>query len=958
MIVIIILHSFGRCEEITLNIGNSSEFQIRHRYLNFENFEIMEAHNILICGYREEGSTGWTYLSAAHWKTSNPPYNLHSVVEYATIKLYIDQFAGYSPVRVIITDSIPYTGSQAKPWWYYIYNRVANVEIMPTQTGWTSAYPMANLNYFQNLKRLVIAFQGDELGTAGVRITDFELFLRYYVLPSAPRNFSATSDGYLTWTYPATGNWDGYHIQLSTHPDFPSYREFTVGKWTTSFTLYGLAENTHYYVRLAGYRQGQSGTYNGDFAYTDFWTPAYFYYIYLQGEPISQGLLGQQRNIHLWWRWRTNSIPNKYNTYTDSTVVISYGLFDDIYSDYTPIKWFYANPREGYTYATMPYHCWLGGYHQSFINNWTFSNHIVVYPGGGSDPVVVSHADTFALYPWWSPKVVIDSLMNLHIVYTSGDGVHYTFSNDNGCTFSNPISVAQGRFPGIGISNSEIEVIYLHQNKLYLIRKTENWAQPILIYENPTLTKLLPPAFAVDKNNNLAYLAWEEQTTDYAQVSFASIDLLNPVPIISHTLDQSPNIHDFASPSISIKSDGTPLVVWSKLGKVYLNDGTETKIIETGEDYAINPMVTAVGENIKIVWQTNNGNGRSLIKYTEKAWWGWTEPTTLVECSLNSPPIIVGNGHIFYCENDNGTNFLNYLAVSEDGWNITSKMAVYSSNTIKNVNACSFTNWPKNPLYPIFLVANDPAQIKLATFDGPEIPVAYLNCGNGRSPYTVGSYRNWHYSNLPAHTVDIDSQQLEYLFTGLNPTKRYRIRITAFQDEQVEITQWVKIDGKNYGHYKVPCKKIAEFERWLHPECYTDSEIIVRLEKKTGFCVAAQLFLIESGQIPPNEIAKSSLQTQSLNEGLISNFSLTPNPASRIVNITFNLKESEKVILTVYDITGRLVTLLLGSKLPKGNYKIVWDGIDSNGNPVAGGVYFLVLNAGYDNRIDKIIFIR
>ncbi|MGB9721429.1 MAG: fibronectin type III domain-containing protein [bacterium] len=554
--------------------------------------QVQPKNNELYTGY--EWAEGVTYRSAAYW--SGTPYNSHCKVEFSEIKLYVSRVVNPSTyIKIYITNVEP-TGN-GSVFWQHLNQIPYSAFTYVEQTGWTWEVPLTNLNRFEGLNKLVIGFTGQE--TPGnqefSKTTDFELYIHYYVLPYAPGNFTATQYGWLEWTHPS-GPRDGYHIHLSTDPYFSSYQQFTVDKFATFYQLYGLQENTHYYVRIAGYRQGQSGQYNGDFAYTEFWTPAYFYYIYLQGEPISQALLGPQRNIHLWWRWRTNSIPNKYGSYTDSSEVTDYGLFDDIYSDYTPVKWFRGNPREGYTYATMPYHCWLGGYHTDFVNNWTFSNRIVVYPGGGSDPVVVSNIDTLALYPWWSPKIAIDSLENLHIVYTSRDSVYYTFSNDKGHTFTYPVPIAQGKFPAIAISNLGLEIVYLHHNKVFLIRKNEGWTQPTLIYENLSAINLLPPAFGVDRNTNFAYLAWEEQTTDYAQVNTGSIDLLNPVPITAHTLDRSLNIQDFASPSISVKADGTPLIVWSKLGVVYLNDGIETKIVETGDGFAINPMVTAVGD--------------------------------------------------------------------------------------------------------------------------------------------------------------------------------------------------------------------------------------------------------------------------------------------------------------------------------------------------------------------------
>jgi flagellar hook assembly protein FlgD len=52
------------------------------------------------------------------------------------------------------------------------------------------------------------------------------------------------------------------------------------------------------------------------------------------------------------------------------------------------------------------------------------------------------------------------------------------------------------------------------------------------------------------------------------------------------------------------------------------------------------------------------------------------------------------------------------------------------------------------------------------------------------------------------------------------------------------------------------------------------------------------------------------------------------------------------VQLTVYDITGRLVTTLVSQTQVGGSYEALWNGLDANGNSLPSGLYLYRLQAG------------
>lgn len=65
-----------------------------------------------------------------------------------------------------------------------------------------------------------------------------------------------------------------------------------------------------------------------------------------------------------------------------------------------------------------------------------------------------------------------------------------------------------------------------------------------------------------------------------------------------------------------------------------------------------------------------------------------------------------------------------------------------------------------------------------------------------------------------------------------------------------------------------------------------------------------------------------------------------PNPFTSQTAITFGLPVSGNVSMSVFDMTGRLVTAVVNEEMAAANHTIIWDGTDSTGSSVGAGVYF------------------
>src|SRR5262249_26965989 len=75
-----------------------------------------------------------------------------------------------------------------------------------------------------------------------------------------------------------------------------------------------------------------------------------------------------------------------------------------------------------------------------------------------------------------------------------------------------------------------------------------------------------------------------------------------------------------------------------------------------------------------------------------------------------------------------------------------------------------------------------------------------------------------------------------------------------------------------------------------------------------------------------------------------------PNPCTDTVAVIFDVPTAEFVDLRVRDLKGTSTRVIASQAIPAGQYRFLWDGRDDAGHPVAGTLYWLIFQAGYDLR--------
>jgi subtilisin-like proprotein convertase family protein len=87
-------------------------------------------------------------------------------------------------------------------------------------------------------------------------------------------------------------------------------------------------------------------------------------------------------------------------------------------------------------------------------------------------------------------------------------------------------------------------------------------------------------------------------------------------------------------------------------------------------------------------------------------------------------------------------------------------------------------------------------------------------------------------------------------------------------------------------------------------------------------------------------------------------FAPRPNPFNPMTTVRYDVSAPGRVLLAVYDASGRLVRKLQDGFLPAGRYQALWDGMNDAGSRVGSGVYFARLQTGSRSFGSKMVVLK
>ena len=84
----------------------------------------------------------------------------------------------------------------------------------------------------------------------------------------------------------------------------------------------------------------------------------------------------------------------------------------------------------------------------------------------------------------------------------------------------------------------------------------------------------------------------------------------------------------------------------------------------------------------------------------------------------------------------------------------------------------------------------------------------------------------------------------------------------------------------------------------------------------------------------------------------------SPNPFSARTAFALNLKETQRVLLQVFDSQGRIVRVLTDGEMSPGAHSIDWNGLDESGRRLSAGVYYVRLRVPDKTIVKRVVYIR
>jgi hypothetical protein len=80
-----------------------------------------------------------------------------------------------------------------------------------------------------------------------------------------------------------------------------------------------------------------------------------------------------------------------------------------------------------------------------------------------------------------------------------------------------------------------------------------------------------------------------------------------------------------------------------------------------------------------------------------------------------------------------------------------------------------------------------------------------------------------------------------------------------------------------------------------------------------------------------------------------------PNPFNPSTTLSFNISIPGPVLISVHDLNGRRIRVLLDENRQSGSHQVTWDGRDGSGRTVASGTYFVRLSSGGESSVAKVV---
>jgi hypothetical protein len=203
--------------------------------------------------------------------------------------------------------------------------------------------------------------------------------------------------------------------------------------------------------------------------------------------------------------------------------------------------------------------------------------------------------------------------------------------------------------------------------------------------------------------------------------------------------------------------------------------------------------------------------------------------------------------------------------------------------------------------------------------------------------------------------------------SGQASTRDHRIERVTDGDRRPQLRSAVARIPQTAPNYFVYCAATAD--RWQLIEAgYCAAGALLQATSMdlqgyftAEFTSAERTAIINALGIPstdlPLVVFSGGQELVGIGEGEVDNvgsLAAFPNPFKDKTRIKYTLNSPTHVDLSIYDVSGRRLETLVNKTQPTGNFVVIWNGTDTHGKRLPGGIYYFVLKAGLEEYMQKI----
>jgi len=592
-----------------------------------------------------------------------------------------------------------------------------------------------------------------------------------------------------------------------------------------------------------------------------------------------------------------------------------------------------------------------------------------------------------------------------------GDNAIFYQSLDGNCApptpvvISEPIAIDQGKYPSIAVtSRGHPWVCYttieppilkcaIKRNQYPDDWRTVNvfeWPRPDGIFA-PSLV-LATPFFGTP--DNMGYVVCAMKLGGVSQIRFFAFDSLGVY--YETTLDYGSDNISVLAPSIAVTPKDLIHVTWQRteannedtISRIYYIttlEGVDPRAIRQGyrpvwsDPYQIstqdpltepasNPFVEAQGEKVFVVWRGPNEYEQDIGEIWQRE--GIIEPGQLPE--WRDPR----NVSLSRDEESNYPTMSTGIAVVwqeslPDRHQIYGEIQGQVHNLSNNELNCKYPHTnviPTEPWYQyrwrlltVWTQEKMPGiyQIEYGHYDFNRRLEPIIAVDGGKiipSKYLIDRLG---YIDFGDYSVDY-AFELIYKLCYLHPDKYYLLEAICYNDTTTK-EKFVFEDSATKTIRILPSDP-ETLGIMLRPNHYEDAECLLKIRKLIGeYAVLAKMYLYEFEILEGSGSGPQSLSAYDNYDFIPSTTILhmpIPNPFKGRLLIRYQLAQTSKVSLSIYDVQGRRIRTLVNEICEPGFYEQVWDVRDDRGRKVPTGVYFYRLETDDYQAVNKVVLMR